>query len=101
MPTAALNWTAAIAISTAFLIAAQAMDGPSDIEASRAASMARDDAIHEAIANAAALERQAWAECARIHGDNAVVLMLRETGDYVCRQKQPEPVILTLLEEQK
>lgn len=62
---------------------------PSDIEALSDMAMAHDDAVIEARINAASLgdnERLAWRICKSLHAERAVVLQLRDSGEYVCRR---------------
>lgn len=62
---------------------------PSDVEALADMAMAHDDAVIEARINAASLgdnERLAWRICKSLHAERAVVLQMRESGEYVCRR---------------
>ena len=62
---------------------------PSDVEALADMAMAHDDAVIEARINAASLgdnERLAWRICKSLHAERAVVLQMRDSGEYVCRR---------------
>lgn len=62
---------------------------PSDVEALADMAMAHDDAVTDARINAASLgdnERLAWRICKSLHAERAVVLQLRDSGEYVCRR---------------
>jgi hypothetical protein len=62
---------------------------PSDIEAIADTAMAHDDAVTEARLAAMSLgenERIAWRVCKGLHGEKAVVLQLRDSGEFVCRR---------------
>jgi hypothetical protein len=66
-----------------------ACTGPSDVEALADMAMAHDDAVTEARINAASLgdnERLAWRICKSLHAERAVVLQLRDSGEFVCRR---------------
>lgn len=82
------NTMGALAFASLFF-GAIACTGPSDVEALADMAMAHDDAVIEARINAASLgdnERLAWRICKSLHAERAVVLQLRDSGEYVCRR---------------
>ena len=82
------NTMGALAFASLFF-GAIACTGPSDVEALADMAMAHDDAVIEARLAAMSLgenERLAWRVCKGLHGEKAIVLQLRDSGEYVCRR---------------
>lgn len=82
------NTMGALAFASLFF-GAIACTGPSDVEALADMAMAHDDAVIEARLAAMSLgenERLAWRICKSLHAERAVVLQLRDSGEYVCRR---------------
>lgn len=82
------NWPAGFAAAALFF-GLQSMVGPSDIEAAADMAKSHDDAVTEARLAAMSLgenERIAWRVCKGLHGEKAVVLQLRDSGEFVCRR---------------
>ena len=82
------NTMGALAFASLFF-GAIACTGPSDVEALADMAMAHDDAVIEARLAAMSLgenERLAWRICKPLHAERAVVLQLRDSGEYVCRR---------------
>lgn len=82
------NWPAGFA-ALALFFGLQSLVGPSDIEAAADAAMSHDDAVAEAriaAMSASENERRAWSICKAMHAEKAVVLRLRDSGEYVCRR---------------
>lgn len=84
------NTASALAFSV-FLFGAWALaEGqPSDVEALADMAMAYDDAVIEARLAAMSLAENeviAWRVCRGLHAERAIVLQLRDSGEYVCRR---------------
>lgn len=80
---------ALLAVAVFFGAIALTAGEPSDIEAMADTAKAHDDAIRAARMAAMSLgenERLAWKVCRGLHAERAVVLQLRDTGEYVCRR---------------
>ena len=84
------NTMGALGFATLFFGAIAITAGePSDVEALADMAMAHDDAVIEARLAAMSLgdnERLAWRICKSLHAERAVVLQLRDSGEYVCRR---------------
>lgn len=84
------NTMGALAFASLFFGAIAITAGePSDIDALADTAMSLDDAVIEARLAAMSMgenERLAWRICKSLHAERAVVLQLRDSGEYVCRR---------------
>jgi len=85
------TWTLAIGVA-AILAASYLIDGPSELEMAQA--QAAD--LAEAQSQAQYVSKLTR-ECHRLRGPSAELLQIRESGDYVCRVVEIDPVPAEIL----
>lgn len=86
------NWLGGIAAAAALFAVMHIANGPSEYETQAAQAADLVDAQTQA-QHVASLTR----ECHRLRGQSAVLLQIRDTDHYVCREGAIEPVPAELL----